>query len=105
MWKFVTVPTGTVSSKVLSRFVLEFDSGGLRSDEDIGSGSAVNRLVDELLCQRPPSVDCAHGDLTSREQRPELRFRLQTLHQCRGETQRGTTAFGARPATTSCAPW
>jgi hypothetical protein len=40
-------------------------------NEDIGSGSEVNRLVSELVFQRMPSVNFAHGDLTSGEQRPE----------------------------------
>jgi hypothetical protein len=34
---------------VPSRFVLEFVWRGLRSEEDTGSGSEVNRLVSELL--------------------------------------------------------
>ena len=50
-----------------SRCVLEFVWRGLRLDEDIGSGSEVNRLVSELLGESLPSVDFAHGDLTSRE--------------------------------------
>jgi len=40
-------------------------------NEDKGSGSEVNRLVGELVCQRLPSVDFAQGDLPSGEQRPE----------------------------------
>ena len=35
---------------VPSRFVLEFVWRGLRLNEDIGSGSEVNRLVGELVC-------------------------------------------------------
>jgi hypothetical protein len=49
---------------VPSRFVLEFDWRGLRLDEDIGSGSKVNRLIGELLGQALPSVHFAHSDLT-----------------------------------------
>ena len=45
--------------------------GNLRPSKDIGSGSEVNRLVGELVCQRLPSVDLAHRDLPSGEQRPE----------------------------------
>ena len=56
---------------VPSQFVLEFGWRSLRFNEDIGSGREVNRLVGELACQRLPSVDFAHGDLTSGEQRPE----------------------------------
>ena len=52
---------------VPSRCVLEFVWRGLRLDEDIGSGSEVNRLVSELPGESFPSVDFAHGDLTSRE--------------------------------------
>jgi len=40
-----TVPAGGVPS----RFVLEFVWRGLRLNEDIGSGSEVNRLVGELV--------------------------------------------------------
>src|SRR5690349_16952840 len=36
---------------VPSRFVLEFDWRGLRSDEDTWSGSKVNRLIGEFLGQ------------------------------------------------------
>ena len=49
---------------VPSRFVLEFDWRGLRSDEDTWSGSKVNRLIGEFLRQALPSVHFAHGDLT-----------------------------------------
>src|SRR5260370_34855481 len=49
---------------VPSRFVLEFDWLGLRSDEDTWSGSKVNRLIGEFLGQALPSVHFAHGDLT-----------------------------------------
>src|SRR5262249_24212375 len=57
--------------KVPSRFVLEFVWRDLRFDEDIGSRSEVNRLVSELVHQGLPSVDFAHRNLTSGEQRPE----------------------------------
>ena len=40
-------------------------------DEDIGLGSQVNRVVSELVAERLPSVDLAHGDLTCGEQGPE----------------------------------
>src|SRR6266850_4684993 len=60
-----TVPP---QSAVPSRFVLEFVWRGLRLDEDIGSGSEVNRLVSELVGQGLPSVDFAHGDLTGGQQ-------------------------------------
>jgi hypothetical protein len=53
--------------EVPSRCVLEFVWRGLRLDEDIGSGSEVNRLVSELLGESLPPVDFAHGDLTSRK--------------------------------------
>ena len=36
-------------NSLLSRFVLEFVWRGLRLNEDIGSGSEVNRLVSELV--------------------------------------------------------
>jgi hypothetical protein len=49
---------------VLSRFVLEFDWRGLRSDEDTWSGSKVNRVIGEFLGQALPSVHFAHSDLT-----------------------------------------
>ena len=49
---------------VPSRFVLEFDWRGLRSDEDRWSGSKVNRVIDEFLGQALPSVHFAHSDLT-----------------------------------------
>ena len=49
---------------VPSRFVLEFDWRGLRSDEDTWSGSKVNRLIGEFLGQALPSVHFAHSDLT-----------------------------------------
>ena len=49
---------------VPSRFVLEFDWRGLRSDEDTSSGSKVNRLLGEFLGQALPSVHFAHSDLT-----------------------------------------
>jgi hypothetical protein len=51
--------------------VLEFDWRGLGLDEDRWSSSKVNRLIGEFLGQALPSVDFAHGDLTSGEQRPE----------------------------------
>src|SRR5215470_8243935 len=54
-----------------SLFMLELINAVSDLNEDIGSGSEVNWLVDELMCQCLPSVDFAHGDLTSREQRPE----------------------------------
>ena len=44
---------------------------GLRSHEDIGLGSEVNRLVGELVGQDLPTVDFAHGDLTAGQQSPE----------------------------------
>src|SRR5205807_2325040 len=50
--------------RVPSRFVLEFDWRGLRSDEDTWSGSKVNRLIGEFLGQALPSVHFAHSDLT-----------------------------------------
>ena len=56
---------------VPSLFVLEFSLGNLRPSKDIGLGSAVNRLVGELVFQRMPSVNFTHGDLTSSEQRPK----------------------------------
>ena len=56
---------------VPSQFVLEFAWRGLRLYKDIGSGSEVNRLVSELMGQGLRSVDFAHRDLTSGEQRPE----------------------------------
>ena len=43
--------------------------GNLRPSKDIGLGREVNRLVGELVCQRLPSVDLAHRDLPSGEQR------------------------------------
>ena len=54
-----------------SPFVLEFAQLSLRLHEDIRSGREVNRVVGELVCQRLPSVDFAHGDLTSGKQCPE----------------------------------
>jgi len=51
-------------TEVPSRFVLEFDWRGLRSDEDRWSGSKVNRVVGEFLGQALPSVHFAHSDLT-----------------------------------------
>ena len=54
-----------------SRFVLEFDWLGLRSDEDTWSGSEVNRLISEVLVEGFPAVDFSHGDLTRGEQRSE----------------------------------
>jgi hypothetical protein len=54
----------SMSMLVPSRFVLEFDWRGLRLDEDIGSGSKVNRLIGEFLGQALPSVHFAHRDLT-----------------------------------------
>src|SRR5215831_4224460 len=56
---------------VPSLFVLEFAQRSLRLHEDIRSGREVNRVVGELVCQRLPSVDFAHGDLTSGKQCPE----------------------------------
>ncbi|HME71856.1 MAG TPA: hypothetical protein VKM54_18595, partial [Myxococcota bacterium] len=38
------------------------DWRGLRSGEDTGSGSKVNRLIGEFLGQGLPAVDFAHGD-------------------------------------------
>lgn len=58
-------------AQVPSRFVLEFVWRALRLNEDIKSGSKVNRLVGEPVCQRMPPVDFAHGDLTGGEQCPE----------------------------------
>src|SRR5437764_11255355 len=54
----------TAAVPVPSRFVLEFDWRGLRSDEDTWSGSKVNRLIGEFLGQAVPSVHFAHSDLT-----------------------------------------
>jgi len=51
--------------------VLEFALHGLRLDEDIGSGSDVNRLISEVLVEGFPAVDFSHDDLTRGEQRPE----------------------------------
>src|SRR5215471_10286990 len=59
------------AEQVPSRFVLEFVWRGLRFDEDIGSGSEVNRLVSRSIYQGLPSVDFAHRNLTSGEQRRE----------------------------------
>src|ERR1700757_2639040 len=67
--KFRTLPRK--DDEVPSRFGLEFVWRGLRFDEDMGSGSEVNRLVSELAGQGLPSVDFAHGDLTGGKQRPE----------------------------------
>ena len=53
-----------MESAVPSRFVLEFDWRGLRSDEDTWSGSKVNRVIGEFLGQALPSVHFAHSDLT-----------------------------------------
>jgi hypothetical protein len=58
---------GSLAKLVPSRCVLEFVWRGLRLDEDIGSGGEVNRLVSELLGEGLPSIDFAHGDLTSSE--------------------------------------
>ena len=53
-----------LAQQVPSRFVLEFDWRGLRSDEDTWSGSKVNRLIGEFLDQALPSIHFAHSDLT-----------------------------------------
>src|ERR1700751_4776689 len=44
---------------------------GLRLDEDIGSGSEVNRVIGEVLAEGLPSIDASHDDLTGSEQGPE----------------------------------
>jgi hypothetical protein len=62
---------GDSATPVPSRFVLEFDWLGLRSDEDTWSGSEVNRLISEVLVEGFPAVDFSHGDLTRGEQRSE----------------------------------
>src|SRR5438477_2237538 len=59
-----TVADDEITAVVPSRFVLEFDWRGLRSDEDTWSGSKVNRLIGEFLGQALPSVHFAHSDLT-----------------------------------------
>jgi hypothetical protein len=57
---------------VPSRFVLEFVWRKISDlNEDIGSGGEVNQLVSKLVRQGLPSINLAHRDLTSGEQRPE----------------------------------
>jgi len=48
---------------VLSRIVWKLGWRRLRRDDDIGLRGQVNALRDELLGERLPAVDLAHGDL------------------------------------------
>ena len=49
--------------RVLSRGVWKLGWRRLRRDDDIGLRGQVNALRDELLGERLPAVDLAHGDL------------------------------------------
>ncbi len=56
---------------VASETWLKLARRDLRKHQIIDSSGEVNRLVDELGCERLPSVDLAHVDLSASKQCPE----------------------------------
>jgi hypothetical protein len=76
-------PLPDTPGKELLMIMVEYPPGGavascvgIRCDAFSGiestlSGSEVNWLIDRLCCQRVPTIDLAHVDLTGGEQRPE----------------------------------